>query len=114
MGRDLNLNGNCLDPGEFGLAGDCDDASDQVNPATEEGCFDSLDNDCDGSVDARDSDCSEFSDTDRDGYCSEGRDLNGDADCTRRQRADGRHGRRPQRRHHLPGRPRALLRQQGQ
>jgi MYXO-CTERM domain-containing protein len=82
VGRDLNLNGNCLDPGEFGLAGDCNDASDQVNPATEEGCFDSLDNDCDGSVDAFDSDCSEFSDTDRDGYCSEGRDLNGDADCT--------------------------------
>jgi len=53
---------------------DCDDAEPQVNPELTEGpfgdptCSDTLDNDCDGGVDAGDSACCECIDTDSDGY----------------------------------------------
>lgn len=47
------------DDGDYYLetAGDCDDGLAFTNPGAAENCSDSLDNDCDGYVDAADSEC---------------------------------------------------------
>lgn len=83
IGRDLDGNGNCNDPGEIDAGFDCDDSEMSVNPGATEICTDFRDNDCDGLADFRDSvDCGEFFDADGDGYCPTGRDVNGNGNCT--------------------------------
>ena len=50
---------DCLQPdGSVDTPGDCDDADPAVNPGATEVCDDAIDNDCDGSTDADDADCS--------------------------------------------------------
>ncbi len=81
IGRDLNDNGNCLDPDEDTAGFDCNDHDDAVNPDQSEICTDAVDNDCDGLADFRDETCREFFDADGDGYCPAGRDADADQDC---------------------------------
>lgn len=91
-GEDTNDNGNCIDfhlgKYEYSIArADCDDASAIAKPRNSEqdvenGCFDGLDTDCDGLIDAFDFDCVHWADKDLDGFCPFGVDLNGDRDCT--------------------------------
>ncbi len=65
---------------------DCDDGDHTVNPAGTEVCTDGKDNDCDGSQDCVDSECStdiacaNCTDNDGDGYSLEG-DVCGPVDC---------------------------------
>jgi len=68
-------------------SGDCDDLDPSVNPGVTEGpigdatCSDSLDNDCDGSIDLADPGCViTCTDSDGDGYSVEGGDC-GEVDC---------------------------------
>ena len=42
----------------FGVSVDCDDTDPAINPDADEVCDDGIDNDCDGDIDADDSDCS--------------------------------------------------------
>ncbi|MCZ7685619.1 MAG: MopE-related protein [Sandaracinaceae bacterium] len=82
IGRDLNGNGHCNDPGELDAGIDCDDTNASVNPLQTEICTDGLDNDCNGVADRLDAAvCDAVYDNDGDGYCPTGRDLNGDGDC---------------------------------
>ncbi len=82
IGRDLNGNGHCNDPGELDAGIDCDDTNASVNPLQTELCTDGLDNDCNGVADRLDAAvCDAVYDNDGDGYCPTGRDLNGDGDC---------------------------------
>ncbi len=81
-GRDLNDDGDCIDPGEAG-DGDCNDDDAAVNPGADEVCTDGVDNDCDNLVDEGDGeDCADYIDADTDRFCVVGRDLNFDGDCT--------------------------------
>ncbi|MCU0672646.1 MAG: MopE-related protein [Myxococcota bacterium] len=80
VGRDLDGDRTCVDPGERGL-GDCDDARANVYPAAPENCGDGHDNDCNGLVDRDDEACNSVTDHDGDGYCPLGRDLDGDGSC---------------------------------
>ncbi len=85
VGRDANMDGDCLDPGEPDGPSDCNDMNSEVNPGhtevTEAECMNLLDDDCDLTIDAADPGCDSFSDPDGDGYCPMGRDLNMDGDC---------------------------------
>ncbi|MBX3268638.1 MAG: putative metal-binding motif-containing protein [Sandaracinaceae bacterium] len=82
IGRDLNGNGNCNDPGEATAGFDCNDTEPTVNSAASEICDDGLDNDCNGLVDFRDTAaCGGFYDADGDGWCPDGRDLSGSRSC---------------------------------
>lgn len=83
MGRDMDGDRNCLDPGEMGagVAMDCDDTRSSVHPGAAENCIDTFDNDCDGEVDLADSACTGTSDVDGDGYCPVGRDIDGNGEC---------------------------------
>ncbi len=85
VGRDANMDGDCLDPGEPDGPSDCNDMNAEVNPGhtevTEAECMNLLDDDCDLTIDAADPGCDSFSDPDGDGYCPMGRDLNMDGDC---------------------------------
>lgn len=82
IGRDLNDNGHCNDPGEREAGIDCDDTNASANPGQTEICTDGIDNDCDGTADFRDlADCADYFDDDGDGYCEIGRDNNRDGDC---------------------------------
>ena len=89
IGRDLNGNGHCNDPGELEAGIDCDDTNPLANPDQDEICTDGIDNDCNGTADFRDPACASFFDNDGDGYCAAGRDLNGDADCADAGEAEG-------------------------
>ncbi|MDH3403538.1 MAG: MopE-related protein [Acidobacteriota bacterium] len=53
----------CMFPEE-----DCDDADPAVNPGAAENCSNSIDDDCDGAVDAADPDCAVCTDNDGDGF----------------------------------------------
>jgi hypothetical protein len=91
VGPDSNLDGDCVDVGEFGF-GDCDEVSplaSMINPTSTEICTDGADNDCDGSADARDPECAAYVDADRDGFCEIGHDVNGDRDCADADEQDG-------------------------
>lgn len=57
-GTDLNGDGDCRDVGEDTGAVDCDDTDSDFAPDLDEVCDDMVDNDCDGDVDAADSECS--------------------------------------------------------
>lgn len=81
IGRDLDGDGDCLDPGEPEAGLDCNDTNPLVNPGQAELCMDGLDNDCDGSADFTDTDCAGFFDADMDGHCTAGVDLNGNGSC---------------------------------
>ncbi len=81
MGRDMNGDRDCLDPGEADGSVDCDDEQITVFPGNRENCADGRDNDCNGDVDADDGACRADTDADGDGYCPIGRDLNMDGDC---------------------------------
>ena len=61
---------------------DCNDNDSAINPWMNEICNDSIDNDCDGNIDAQDPACGTFdcTDTDGDGFSVEG-DLCGPMDC---------------------------------
>lgn len=90
IGRDLNMNGNCNDPGEMTAGYDCDDSVRVVNSGATEICTDFADNDCDGLADFRDdADCGAFFDADSDGYCPAGRDGNGNGNCVDTGEAEG-------------------------
>ena len=84
VGFDMNLDGDCADPGEAsGVGADCRDDLAAVNPTATESCIDGLDNDCNGSVDAYDPVCStDYLDFDGDGWCAVGNDRNADGDCS--------------------------------
>jgi MYXO-CTERM domain-containing protein len=83
VGFDRNTDGDCADSGEESGSTDCNDAAAALNPAATEHCTDTVDNDCDGSIDAYDSTCStRYLDFDRDGWCEIGPDTNGDGDCS--------------------------------
>jgi len=64
---------------------DCDDRHPRIYPGARENCSDGRDDDCDGLVDAADSDC-KCQDADRDGYPS---DACGGTDCNDRNRRIG-------------------------
>jgi hypothetical protein len=81
FGRDLNLDGDCADPGENNGAFDCDDTRAAVNSSAAEICTNDVDNDCDGLPPLMDPDCAAVIDRDGDGFCPMGRDLDGDRDC---------------------------------
>ncbi len=80
VGRDLDGDRSCVDPGERGV-GDCDDARANVYPVAPENCGDGHDNDCNGLVDREDAACNSVTDHDGDGYCPAGKDLDGDGSC---------------------------------
>ena len=95
VGFDMNRDGDCADPEEEGGASDCDDTRAEVNPTVDETCTaaelatcgsfctNSLDDDCDGSLDGFDPGCAmDFRDFDGDGWCGVGPDLNADGDCS--------------------------------
>ena len=82
-GRDVNGNGNCIDPGEDAEPGDCDDMNPMVNPGLMEACLDTdVDEDCDGDISLADADCAGYIDTDGDSFCFIGGDMDGDGFCT--------------------------------
>ncbi len=82
IGRDINGNGNCNDPGEIDAGIDCDDTNASVNPLETESCTDGVDNDCNGLADRLDASvCNAVYDEDGDGYCPMGRDIDADGDC---------------------------------
>ncbi len=89
IGRDLNDDGDCLDPGESDEGYDCDDTDPLANPDQAEDCGDLIDNDCDGLPNFLDDECAGVFDSDGDGHCPEGVDLNGDNDCVDPGEADG-------------------------
>ena len=60
--------------------GDCDDGSGDINPGGIEDCFDELDNDCDGHVDAEDTDCASGDDDDGAGDDDSADDDDSEAD----------------------------------
>jgi hypothetical protein len=63
---------------------DCNDSNSAVNPGVSEICGDSVDNNCDGDIDAQDPICGTpviCTDDDGDGYSAEGGDC-GPADCS--------------------------------
>jgi hypothetical protein len=68
-----------IEGGACGLV-DCDDGNPDVNPGAIEVCDNGLDDDCDGQIDAADSDCLICTDADEDGYAVEGGDC-GLVDC---------------------------------
>ncbi len=81
-GRDVNGNGNCVDPGEDAEPGDCDDDNPMVNPGLMEACLDTdVDEDCDGDVSLADADCAGYIDTDGDTFCFVGADMDRDGFC---------------------------------
>ena len=47
---------------------DCDDSDQEVNPGSDEICFNQIDDDCDGQIDSDDPDCPACIDLDGDGY----------------------------------------------
>ncbi|MAQ19059.1 MAG: hypothetical protein CMN30_30200 [Sandaracinus sp.] len=89
VGQDMNGDGDCTDPGENIGASDCDESNPMRHPGVMEnlagedmrGCFNGLDDDCDGDVDLYDSECAFVLDRDGDGWCEVGADDNGDGDC---------------------------------
>ena len=86
VGFDMNDDGDCADEGEEGGSTDCDDENPDVVPAiggepTMEICTDMWDNNCDGSLNARDPMCRDYRDIDGDAWCIVGQDLNDDRDC---------------------------------
>ncbi|MFK8000130.1 MAG: MopE-related protein [Polyangiales bacterium] len=81
IGRDLNSDGDCLDPGEADAGYDCDDGDPLANPDQIEDCGDLIDNDCDGLPNFLDDECRSVFDADMDGHCPEGEDRNDDGDC---------------------------------
>jgi hypothetical protein len=85
LGVDNNHDGDCLDSGEDVSSIDCDDTEAAIHPGVHESsitsCRDDKDNDCDGTIDAEDSDCVAWLDHDKDTYCPNGRDVTGDGDC---------------------------------
>ncbi len=89
IGQDINGDGDCMDEGENIGASDCDESDPNRNPGVMEatagedmrGCFNRIDDDCDGDVDLFDSECFFVLDRDGDGYCGVGVDDNGDGDC---------------------------------
>lgn len=81
IGRDLNEDGDCLDPDEVEGGFDCNDTVAEVNPDAVEICADEFDNDCDGNANFDDEDCIGFFDADGDGFCPLGVDRNEDQDC---------------------------------
>lgn len=61
MPKDFHT-GDSTEPADLDADGyndlvDCDDANAAVNPGATEDCTDGVDNDCDGKIDADDSDC---------------------------------------------------------
>jgi len=72
-----------VEGGECGPV-DCNDNDYAINPGEEENCTDTIDNDCDGSIDAADGNAvgcpPECTDNDDDGYAIEGDDC-GPVDC---------------------------------
>ena len=81
IGRDLNGDGDCLDPGESDAGYDCDDGNADANPDRAEICTNVFDDDCDGLPDFLDTECRSFFDSDGDGHCPMGQDLNRDGNC---------------------------------
>jgi len=79
-GRDLNLDGDCLDEGEDAGTPDCDDSEVTVYPGAPEDCFDTLDNNCDSDIDLADVAC-DFNDRDGDGFCPVGQDFDNNGSC---------------------------------
>ncbi|MEM6956086.1 MAG: MopE-related protein [Myxococcota bacterium] len=57
MGVDLNRNGDCVGAGEDREPFDCDDSEPLARPLLVEVCDDGFDNDCDGAIDVRDTQC---------------------------------------------------------
>ena len=86
VGFDENRDGDCADEGEMGLPGvgtDCNDDDPLVFPDAIDECTDGVDNNCDGSTDAYDPNCSmDYLDHDGDGWCEVGEDVSGDGDCS--------------------------------
>ncbi len=83
VGFDMNRDGDCADDGELGRGSDCADDDPAVNPDATDLCTDGLDNNCDGSADAYDPNCSmDYLDHDGDGWCAVGEDVNADGDCS--------------------------------
>ncbi len=77
---DADGDGFSPDGGDCGEV-DCDDTDPAVNPGATEICDDGIDNDCDGDIDAADSDCGDnCTDADGDGYSPDGGDC-GEVDC---------------------------------
>ncbi|MCB9617693.1 MAG: hypothetical protein H6722_35105 [Sandaracinus sp.] len=56
-GIDDNMDSDCLDEGEDRFGEDCDDTAAGVNPRATELCDNGIDDDCDGNVDAMDTQC---------------------------------------------------------
>ncbi|MEM9068709.1 MAG: MopE-related protein [Myxococcota bacterium] len=81
MGRDMNDDRDCIDPGEANGDVDCNDDEITVFPGNRENCSDGLDNDCNELTDEFDDMCRGDIDNDDDGFCPVGRDLNDDGDC---------------------------------
>jgi hypothetical protein len=79
----LPKDGLCISPGENVGFNDCVENNASASPMGKEICGDQVDNDCDGSADLFDDECSSFRDFDRDGYCWGGQDLSKprDGDC---------------------------------
>ncbi|MCC7539456.1 MAG: OmpA family protein [Deltaproteobacteria bacterium] len=85
VGTDLNMDGDCDDPGEMMGPGDCNDGNASIFPGAMEVCTNMADDDCDTFVDAADSDCAvdpRTQDMDGDGFCPMGTDTNMDGDCS--------------------------------
>jgi hypothetical protein len=74
--------GDCDDPGESEVAGDCDDLSAAINPDEREICGDGIDQDCDG-------DGGPDSDDDDDGLSFSVEETFGTDDCNTDSDADG-------------------------
>ena len=83
---DADVDGYFIEGGNCGQFVDCNDNNASINPGASEICNDSIDNDCDGTVDCQDSGCATdaacivCTDADNDGYSVEGGGC-GAVDC---------------------------------
>jgi hypothetical protein len=81
FGRDLNMDGDCLDTGENEGSFDCNESAAAIHSGATESCSNATDDDCDGAPTLIDTECSDVVDRDGDGRCAHGRDMNGDRNC---------------------------------
>jgi hypothetical protein len=86
MCTDVDGDGYFIEGGNCGYSVDCNDNNQAINPGASEICNDSIDNDCDGTVDCLDNECATdaacivCTDNDTDGYSVEGGGC-GAVDC---------------------------------